>query len=104
MNRQRTATGSHHLDPRADGRAVGLLAYQFHGQRTVRLAGVLKEDVVVFVAIDGTPHFNKEVHVAIAVPVANADAVSLLQVPDARGSADLGEPFASDVLEHAVGN
>ena len=80
VDRQRLLAGRDDLDPGADGRPVGLLADELHGQPVVPLAGVLEQDVVIPVAVDGAAHLDEEVDVAVAVPVAAGDAVPLLQV------------------------
>ena len=50
----------------------------------VPLAGVLEQDVVILVAVDGAAHLDEEVDVAVAVPVAAGDAVPFLEVAGAR--------------------
>ena len=77
--------GRDDLDPGADRRPVGLLADELDRQPVVPLAGVLEEDVVVLVAVDGAAHLDEEVDVAVAVPVAAGDAVALLEVAGAGG-------------------
>ena len=77
---QRLVAGRDDLDPGADGRAVGLLADELHRQPVVPLAGVLEQDVVVLVAVDGAAHLDEEIDVAVAVPVAAGHAVPLLQM------------------------
>ena len=56
---ERLLAGGDHLDPRADRRAIGLLADELHRQPVVALAGVLEQDVVVLVAVDGTPRSRR---------------------------------------------
>ena len=104
VDRQRVVAGRDDLDPGADGRPVGLLADELHRQPVVPLAGVLEEDVVVLVAVDGPAHLDEEIDVAVAVPVGTGDAMPFLEVAGARGRGDLGEPLAADVLEHPVGD
>src|SRR5205085_2593773 len=96
--------GRDRLETGADGGAVGLLADALEGHRVVPLAGVLVEDIVISVAVDGAPHLDEDVDVAVAVPVAAGDAVSFLEVAGARGGGDVGEALAVDVLEHPVGD
>ena len=73
VDRQRLLAGRDHLDPGADGRAIGLLAHQLHGQPVVPLAGVLKEEVVVPVSVDGAAGLDEEIDIAVTVPVAARD-------------------------------
>ena len=86
--------GRDDLDPGADGRPVGLLADELHGQPVVPLAGVLEQDVVILVAVDRAARLDEEVDVAVAVPVAAGHAVPFLQVAGAGSAGDLGESLA----------
>ncbi len=44
------------------------------------LARILEEDVVILIAIRGTPHLDEDVEIAIIIPVAACHRVPLLQV------------------------
>ena len=46
----------------------------------VALAGVLEEDIVIFVAVNSPAGLDEQVDIAVAVPVAAGHAVALLQV------------------------
>ena len=71
-----------------------LVPDQLDRQPVVSLAGVLKEHVVIFVAVDGAAGLDEDVDVAVVVPVAAGHAVALLKVARAGGAGDLGEPLA----------
>jgi hypothetical protein len=51
----------------------------------------------------GAAHLNEDVDVSVVVPIAAGHPVTLLQMAGARGTRDLRETLAVDVLEHAVG-
>ena len=76
--------GRHHLDPGTDGRPIGFHALELDGEPVIPLARVLKQDVVVLVAVGRAAHLDEEVDVAVAIPVGAGDAVALLEVPGAR--------------------
>jgi hypothetical protein len=70
VNRSRHVTRRHHFDSRADRRAIRLHADKPDRNPGIVMAGILKEDVVKLVSIDGTPGLNEQIGVAVAVPVA----------------------------------
>ncbi len=102
VDRDRIGSSGHDLDARADRGAVALGARQLDRQPVISLAGVLKQHVVIFVAVDGTAGLDEDVDVAVRIPVAAGDAVAFLQVAGTRGAGDLGKAAASHVLEHPV--
>ena len=77
-------SGGHDLDPGADGGAVALGARELDRQPVVSLAGVLKQHVVILVAVDGTAGLDEDVDVAVVIPVSAGDAVAFLKVAGAR--------------------
>ncbi len=83
MEHERFLAGGHQLDARADRRSIGFLANELDGQPVVALAGVLEENIVVSVAVDGTAGLDEKIDVAVAVPVAAGDSVALLKVAGA---------------------
>ena len=91
MDGQRPPARRDDLDAGPDGRPVGLPADQLDRQPVVPLTGVLEQDVVEPVAVDGPAHLDEDVDVAVSVPVAAGHSVPLLQVPGPREPGDLGE-------------
>ncbi len=77
---QRIFAACDHLDPCSDRGPVRLPAHQLYCQPVVTLSGILKQDVVILVAVDGAASLDEDVDVAVAVPVAAGHAVSLLKV------------------------
>src|SRR5262249_1235109 len=87
------------VDASAQGRPVGRHADELHIEPVLPVTGVLKKEHAGLVARRGASRFEKDIDVAVAVPVGEGDAVALLEVPGARGRGDVLEPLAAHVLE-----
>ena len=77
-----------------DGGPVGLLADELHREPVVALTGVLEQDVVILVAVYGAAHFDEDVEISVAIPVAAGHSVPLLQMTGPGRRGDLGEARA----------
>ena len=84
VDRQRVIASRDDLDPGADGRPIGLLADELHGQPVVPLTGVLEEHVMVSIAFRYATHFDENIDVAVAVPVGARHAMPFLKAAGAR--------------------
>src|SRR5262249_41554714 len=65
VNYERRLSSRDDLDPRADRRAVGLLPDQLERDPATVVAGVLKQNIVVLVAVDGPSHLDENIDVSV---------------------------------------
>src|SRR5262249_36602459 len=80
VNRMRGYGRQGDLDPRAECRPVRFLALQLDREPMIGVSGILEHHAAKAVSRRRPAEFLEEINVAIAVPVAASDAVSLLQM------------------------
>ena len=65
---------------------------------------ILKEHIVRLIAGDRSAGFDKEVKIAIAIPVGKRGSVTFLKVARPGGRRDVYEALSVNVFEHQIGD